>query len=199
MWRTPDGIRKLEGAEARLVCAAAATLYEQLKDRGEPAEIGARAFDRLTLDQQMFSILAVAQRLTDDPRPFPLEAWSDAAVFAICECVHAEVAFEIGLSEDPHEKPTFRWRRQVRDALIEKWGDGPAVACMDVREWDFSIVSLAKRVLWDLDFLDEQRCDGSGSSSDYFAEMPPEWTELRQRDLLNFYEQLPIVVKTSAA
>lgn len=189
MWRTPDGIRRLQDAEARLVCAAATTLYEQLKARGEPAQIGARSFDRLTTDQQMFAVLTVAQRLTDDLRPISLEAWSEAAVFAVFECVHAEVAFEIGLLEEPDAKPSFRWRRLVRDAWVEKWGDGPAVACMDVREWDFSIASLTKLILWDLDFLDEEH-EISGCLSDYFTAQPPEWTPCKQRDLLSFYEQI---------
>lgn len=197
MWRTSEGIRRLQGAEARLVRAAAAVLYEQLKNRGEPDQFGACAFDRLRLEQQMFVVLAVAQRLTDDQRPLPLDAWAEAAVFAIFECVHAEVALDIGLSEDPNETPTFRWRRLARDALVEKWGDSLAVAC-DEREWDFNIVSLSRHILWDLDFLKDEKCDGLICLPDHFAAQPPEWAPIRMRELPNFHKNVATEDRTAA-
>ncbi len=193
MWRTQDGIRKLQGAEARLVRAAAVTLYEHLKNCGEPHQIGARAFDRISLDQQMFAVLAVAQRLTDDLRPMPLDAWAEATVYAIFEYIHDVIACEIEISEDPHEEPLFLMRRLARDAFLDQWPDAPedvpSAESKDLRDWDFAILCLTDCILWDRDFLDEDVYDGSDSLPDYFVAQPPEWTPLKKRDLLNFYEQ----------
>lgn len=204
MWQTPDGICKLQDAEARLVRAAAAMLYEQLKKRGEPDQFGARAFDRLSLERQMFSVLAVAQRLTDDLRPLPLDAWAEATVWALFEFVHHEIAYEIEVSRTPDPKPWLMWRRLVRDALLERWvaddSDSiPAVDSTDVRDWDFGVMYLADSILWDRDFLDEDIYDGSGNPPDYFTAEPDEWSADKRRDLLNFYEQAVDEVNRLAA
>lgn len=194
MWQTPDGIRKLQGAEARLVRAAAALLYDELKNRGEPDQFGARAFDRLSLDHQMFSVLAVAQRLTDDLQPLPLDAWAEATVWALFEFVHYEIAYEIEVSQTPGEKPWLMLRRLVRDALVEKWettesASIPAPESTDLRDWDFAVLYLSDCILWDRDFLDEDIYDGTGHPPDYFTAQPPEWTPSQKRDLLDFYKQ----------
>lgn len=203
MWHTQDGIRKLQGAEARLVRAAAVALYEQLEDNGGPYQVGARAFDRLTVDRQRFAILAVAQRLTNDRPPLPLDAWAEATVYAIFECLHAQAASEIELSQDPHEKPMFFWRRLIREAYLEMWPDTswdlPPVESKDDRDWDFAILSLTDCILWDRDFLDEDIYDGSECLPDYFSPQAPEWNQTERRELLDFYGQVVIEFDRFAA
>jgi hypothetical protein len=194
MWRTPDGIRKLQGAEARLVRAAAAVAHERIKDRGEPHSCGAPAFDRLGLDRQLSAILAVARGLTDDLPPLPPDAWAEAAIFVLFEFVHEEIAFEMESSRQLGEEALHTWRRLVRDVLVEDWKDDPAgipaLDSTDVREWDFCVLCLADRILGSHDFLDEGIPDGTGFLPPYFAAEPPEWSLRQQSDLLDFLSEI---------
>lgn len=193
MWRTPDGFRKLQGAEARLARVAATLMFEQLKYWGDSYECGVPDFDELDLGHQRFTILAVAQRLTDDSPPFEPAAWTEATVFALFEFIHDEVASEIEGSDDPHNTVTYFFRRLVRAALIEdtkvRANDIPAADSKDLRAWDFSVLYLSDRILSNRDFLDEDIEDGSGVSTDDFVAGPPEWTPGQKRELLAFYER----------
>jgi len=193
MWQTPDGIRKLQRAEAQLVRVAGALLYDELKLRTEPDQFGARAFDRLSREEQKFAVLAVAQRLTDDGPPLPLDAWAESTVWAIFEYIHHQIAYEIGVSQDPDEKPWLTFRRLVRDALAEGWVADqsaiPSLVSTDLRDWDFAVLYLADCILWDRDFLDEDIYDVCASPPDYFTAECPDWSPHQKCDLLEFYKQ----------
>ncbi len=188
MWRTPDGIRKLQGAEARLVYVAAALAHQRSKERGEPHSCGAPAFDRLDLDRQLFAILAVVRGLTDDLPPMPPDAWTEAAIFVLFEFVHEEIASEISRPSDG--KPTHTWRGLVRDVLVDAWNDDPAgipaLGSTDGRDWDLCVTSIADRILGSHDFLGDGIDGGTGRLPPYFAAEPPEWSPSQQIDLLDF-------------
>ena len=193
MWRTPLGIRKLQGAEASLVRVAATLMFEQLEYWGGSFEVGVPEFDELDQHRQRFRILAVAQRLTDDHPPFESALWAEASVFALFEFLHMLVASEVEDSQDPHNTPWYYLRRIVRDALAEdpKVGpnDIPAADSTDLRAWDFAVMYLSDRILQNRDFLAEDFDDKARYMPDDFFASPPEWTSGQKCDLLAFYAQ----------
>ena len=193
MWQTPDGIRKLQGAEARLVRVAATLMFEQLEYWGSSYECGVPEFDELDLKRQRFTILAVARRLTDDLPPFEPAVWAEATVFALFEFLHDQIAYEIEASQEPHNTPWYYLRRIARDALVgdPKMGPGdiPAADSTDLRAWDFAVMYLSDRILLNRDFLDEDFYNRAGDLPDDFFAGPLEWTSDQKRDLLDFYKQ----------
>ena len=193
MWQTPDGIRKLQGAEARLGRVAATLMFEQLEYWGGSYEVGVPEFDELDLKRQRFTILAVAQRLTDDLPPFEPAIWAEATVFALFEFIHTQVASEVEDSQDPRNMQWCYLRRLVRDALKEdpKLGPNaiPAADSTDLRAWDFAVMYLSDRILLNRDFLDEDFDDRARDLPDDFFAGPPEWTSGQKCDLLSFYAQ----------
>jgi hypothetical protein len=193
MWRTSAGIRKLQGAEARLVRVAATLMFEQLKYWGDSYECGVPEFDELDLEHQRFTVLAVARRLTDDLPPFEPAIWPEATVFALFEYLHGQIAYEIEASQEPDDTPWYYLRRLVRDALLEAPKTGsdeiPAEDSTDLRAWDFAVMYLSDRILLNRDFLDDNFGDWAKDRPDDFFAGPLEWTSDQKRDLLDFYKQ----------
>jgi len=170
-------------------------MFSRIQDGGDATPCGAPAFDRLSPERQAFAVLAVVQRLTGDlPPPLLPEAWTDGAVFALFELVHREIASEIEGAGRAGGMPNPIWRRLVRDAFVEAWGDGPggipAVNSGDRREWDLCVLSLADRILQSHEFLYEDRHDPSGTPPHYFIAEPSEWTPAEKRDLLDFLGEI---------
>jgi len=191
MWRTPSGIRKLRGAEARLFLASVVGMLDDLSEDGKSLECGSRAFDRMSPEQQRYAILAVAQNLTNKRRPMPLVSWAEAVVYAVYEYALDRVETEIDITSSNPAMTRYVWRKLVRDAFAETWKENlqhvPALTSSEIDDWDFCIEFLSDAILWDRDFLDEDIYDGTECLPDYFAKEPREVSHRRRRDLLRFY------------
>jgi len=189
MWQTPLGIRRLLGPEAWLVQWAAARMCAVLENSDEPFQCGAPAFDGLDPHRQRLAIATVARSHTDKHPPLPPQAWEDAAVFALFEFVHREVAAEIGMSGGPDP---CRWRGLVRDALAQVLADHPGCVprhdSTDLRQWDFDMMYLADRILLNHDFFEEDP-----------AAEPPCWTLFQEQALIEFLTNIVFGVDRQVA
>lgn len=180
MWHTPEGDRRLTGAEAELVRQALAIMVDRLSDNlrygdGEDRlwDSGVTLFDELTATQQLIVIKQVVEHLLlETPDTLELTAVNEAAAYAIFATVAGEIEVEIDMAKEPlpddfgavSEWRTF-WRQRVLDAYRETFPDAEGVAVgdealltlppaesEDVAEWTDLTEHLADRILWDRDF-----------------------------------------------
>lgn len=166
MWRTPQGDRALQGAEATLFRYGVLGLAQKRTRSGFCAY-----FTRLTPNEQLHALAIVAQDLLDPDRPFAGHAaWKEAAIYAVYRYVawkaegvatarrliHKACA-ETGYFDDADELPELRTADDYRDAAE----------------------ALADLVLWDRDWELEDEIGGvADCDEDYFV-MPPAPTPQR--------------------
>ena len=188
MWHTPNGDRKLTGAEAQAVRASIGFMIDTLecegKELAEPWMFDIPVFDNLSWQQRISLLARVGGSLLQDESPPPeLTAVNEAVVGAIYENLRHCLQFEIesgdpDVTEDYTEDydPTY-WRRLVLAAIEEAvkpevLSDSdyqlPSADCPDLEEWDFCVEILENCVLWD----DDWRSDG------LFMDAPPEASRL---------------------
>ncbi|WP_164101263.1 hypothetical protein [Candidatus Laterigemmans baculatus] len=109
MWNTPEGDRRLTGAEANLVRLALAIMVDQLSDNlrcgaGEDElwDSGVTMYDELTPNQQLTVIRQVAEHLLHDtPDTLELTAVNEAAAYAIFATVLSQIEIEVDMARDP--------------------------------------------------------------------------------------------------
>lgn len=101
-WRTPDGNRWLEDAEAIVVREAVVALVQRIKDNIDRTENEATwrfeidLFDSLTPTQQLALTKTIAEHLlTETPTLLELNATHEAGVFAIYRTLALELEAEI--------------------------------------------------------------------------------------------------------
>ena len=148
MWWTPLGERILVGAEARLF---ADCVYDLLEDPklGEPNDyvVGVDVFDRLTYGQKIGVLSSVTQALLRPEVPRPeLTAVLEGTVAAVFRHLLELVEIEIDLD-------FVDSRTLITEALREtERTDVPDARCQDIEEWEFQVLFLSDRILWDADY-----------------------------------------------
>lgn len=174
MWHTPEGDRRLTGAESELVRQSLATLADRLStnlDYGDGEDriwdFGVTMFDELAADQQLVVIRQVAEHLLrETPDTLELTAVNEAATYAIFANVGIEIEIEVDMAKNPDGLDLERtyWRQLVLSAYAEANSDAEGSSVSDeessllppdsdvVADWQCLIESLADRVLWDRDF-----------------------------------------------
>jgi hypothetical protein len=180
MWRTSQGDRTLEGAEARLVAAAVVDMWMQLEqdeDSDDPWTWGVPIFDSLQWEQKIVQLAAVANALLQrDVSPMPLHAINEAPIGALFEHVRQSVQFEVesGVDVPP---PSVYWRTQLLGVCdVEPRPPDltmPDANCADFDEWDWMIEAIADGILWDDDWNIES----------LIMDVDPETANLRKRFL----------------
>ena len=185
MYKTPDGIRMLEGPERRLIVGSLAMIVDMLAD--DDFLTGISIFDDLTRNQRIAAYHSAARALLTADEPAPaLTAVLEAAVASIYH--HAQGMIEMEISDDLADDEDYllypetpTWRELAiaagRQMGIEDLHD-PAVV-----DWDLLLVCLEDHVLWDHDWAMVAHLDAApdlahrikdelGIAEDYYFAMP---------------------------
>ena len=153
MWRTNNGDRILEGAEAELFAKTLFNFIEEvnLSDENE-YEVGVAVFDRLTFGQKISVLTTIVNGLFKSDVPCcKLSAVNEGAIAAVFEHLKNCIIIE---TDEPELGNS--WREEVLTVRKLVGGeDLPDVTCDDPEEWEIEVDSLADRILWDADYGDE--------------------------------------------
>jgi hypothetical protein len=198
MWHTPEGDRKLSGAEGRLLKAGLTGVVERLKEESsghsDQCEYGIGVFDHQTWSQRLALLEQVATYLFSDTEDtLTLTAVNESAIGAIFEHLRSDVELEV---EAPYGS-----RVRIRELVLAAYRESRArngydtaddldapcsPAADDLEVWSDLIESLADRVLWDRDYemeylfmdVDPDKArtmrDHLGIDADYFSSAPPD-------------------------
>ncbi|MFC1761179.1 hypothetical protein ACFL6U_03765 [Planctomycetota bacterium] len=162
MWRTNNGDRILQGAEAVLFATATLSLLDEaIQDQLEDYRLGVACFDDLTYGQKISVLASVCNGLLrGDVPPVELTAIVEGAIATIFQHLKNEIIFEIDNPE-----MGIGWRKLVAIARHEAGGSEiPIVTCDDIQEWDIEVDQLADLILWDADY----------ESAHMYVDLPPE-------------------------
>ena len=173
MWRTPDGEKTFTGPYALMLARGLRMLVDQLleaiHDDDEECQIGYRAFDCLTTEQQVWTLHRVAHGLLDEKTPVcELTAFLEAAIAGMFRALEEAIEMEIGLADEPDEifegtpDGRFYWRKTMlvpyelvggNDAEnLEEDVEPLTVDCDDEERWELVSEVLESHVLWDTDY-----------------------------------------------
>ncbi len=190
MWRTPDGERILQSAEAQLFREALGVLVDMVHDDDEGMwQFNAPPFDALQPNQKLAVLAQVGSALLREDQPMPrLTAVLEAAVGAVYESIRVMVEIEIDEPAEDREPPS--WRELVLAACQERGIDDLLVPeSEDLDEWAILVECLSDTVLWDQDWKDsESLLDADpkagrmvksllGIDEDYYVAVPPDPTD----------------------
>jgi hypothetical protein len=205
MWKTSSGDRILRGAEADLIRESLSQVLYWLEMDSEgfddPWAYSIPIFDRLDWRQKMALVSRVGAALLREDVPAPeLSAVCEAAVGVLYENLRQCVQMEID-EDDPDravEVDRKQWRRLVL-AAIQEVDTGvpspdpddqlPGVECDNMEAWELLIGTLETFVLWDDDWLDEDRFldmepaaaaalkERFSIADDYYQQVAPDPTE----------------------
>jgi hypothetical protein len=208
MWDTPDGVRTLSSAEAKLIRAGIEVFVDELKDDCYPDDgltRGISIFDELSRHQRIALIAKAAAALlrADVVAPSP-SAVIEATVGAIFETIRTELICEVEYGGD---NPYFLWRPLVL-ACID-FGDFDAdafhidVTSTDVDDWKLLLECIQGAIVWDTDwmmsdqFLDAKRPKRArlvkrqmGITPNYFVTPAPDPKDDELPGIINGLEEL---------
>jgi hypothetical protein len=156
MWNTSEGIRTLEGAEARLFREVLGCLVDECRMSEEYQDdypLGIEAFDALSYGQKLAMLEIVGHGLlVKSVEPPELTAVSEGAVGAVYQHLRGCVQFELDTADCDF------WRPLIRAALLDIQKNEPfesqipPAKCRDFDKWDFWIDLLEERIVWDYDW-----------------------------------------------
>lgn len=189
-----DGDRVLDEAEWALFAAGLDLLWDEVErdisDGADDSDTGVGAFDRLTPEQKLALLAAVAAAVRDPAVPCPRHtAANEGAVAAVFAAARGLLADELDGAEPPGGGETT----ELRGLLLAAAGDPdgredplPDPAGTDPEPWEWLLEEVEDRVLWDADFemgdlfLDlppehaRERLEQAGIDPDYYLSSPPE-------------------------
>lgn len=135
-WQTPDGNRRLTGAEAELVRESLGMMVDYVSENIQHGEgddrlwdIGVTLFDELTPSQRALVIRQVTEHLlTETPDTLELTAVNEAAAYAIFQNIATQIEIEIDMAKDPlpeEIEPEWRtyWRQRVLNAYQDAFAE----------------------------------------------------------------------------
>lgn len=193
MWRMHTGDRVLTEAEWAVFAAGLDLLWDEVEqdisDGTDDSDTGVGAFDRLTPEQKLALLAAVATAVRDPAVPCPRHtAANEGAVAAVFRTVQDLLADELDPGP-PGGDDTTELRRMLLAAAGDPDGREeplPAATSTDPEPWGWLLEEVEDRVLWDADhemgdlFLDlppgeaRERLGMAGIDPDYYLESPPE-------------------------
>lgn len=158
MWRTQEGLRTLQRAEAALYRAALAQFVEELQEfttDDDNMAVGVPLFDKLELGQKLALLHEVGRALLlkSVPPPHPT-AVREAAIGAVFTWLALEIDVELDMK-------LRTWRPLILTACEEAKRAGhfegplPRPGCRKADEWRFWIENLQFLILWDTDWAEE--------------------------------------------
>jgi hypothetical protein len=120
MWQTPQGVRVLRGAEARLFRTGVLLLHEQIADFLDNADpelnipTGIPIFDSLEPEGKTIALAEIAKGLLRTKSPAEaIKPWHNAAVLAVYRTIKTNVQVEMGM-----ERHT-EIRKQIANAYLQ--------------------------------------------------------------------------------
>ena len=181
MWHTNGGDRTLEAAEARLFAEVLWDFVKELEVEEIDYGVGLDVFDRLTYGEKISSLSAIGAGLLRPDIPVcKLTACVEGAIAAVFEHLKAVVIVEI---DTPQIKSY--WRKMILAARHKVGTENlPDQDCKDEQQWLIEIEELSYRILWDVDYEDEDMYidkppqeaqalkDYMGMRDDYFHKIP---------------------------
>lgn len=188
MWRTPNGERTMQGAEAALFREAIAEVLERIEDEedfpDDRCSWGVRVFDGIASGQQLALLAIVARALFDSHVPPPkLNAVNESVIGVMFIAIEQAIQFEIDEADSLTKigGNPFHWRKLVLAAIIETDGSPapgaddelPDPTCPDIDEWSILLETLGDGVLW----------DGDWEMDDLFMDVDPKTSKLRKEFL----------------
>jgi hypothetical protein len=202
VYKTPDGIRVLQGAERQLFVESLGTLVDMLTLDEFSTDI--QVLDDLTRNQRIATYHAVARALLFEDEPPPvLTAVIEGAVASVFRQVRDMISLEVDAADvgdvdfdfgELPEGPSWRERAVAagREVGIE---DLPEPDGTDFDEWDLLITCLEDHLLWDQDWNMVDHLDASpevarrvkqelGILDDYFVAIPHDPSDTAAERLL---------------
>ena len=229
MWRTPNGEKFFTGPMGLLFAQGLRFLADEMRDSleyGEGCEIGIRAFDSLTIEQQIWSLHKVTFGLLDEHTPpCPLVAYLEATIAGIFSRIEDNICFEIDMAgeieeEDDSYEYKFYWRRPVLASYeltglnapehLEEDETPLVLESADIDRWQDALGYLENEVFWDDDYLYDEFNDYPPEVSvevrkkltiadDYYSSIPPDpGTEEAKRLLKEFSDFCDEVIKNES-
>jgi hypothetical protein len=202
MYRTPDGIRVLQGAERRLFVESLGMLVDMLTLDEFSTDI--QVLEDLTRNQRIATYHAVARALLVEDEPPPaLTAVIEGTVASVYRHVRDMISLELDAADvddvdfdfgELPEGPSWRERAIAagREVGIEEL---PEPDDTDFDEWDLLIGCLEDHLLWDEDWEMVDHLDASpevarrvkqelGILDDYFVAVPNDPSDTEAEGLL---------------
>lgn len=202
-WRTPKGVRVLEGVEKTLFLIGASFTYDELKLEAEDEiEQGA--------DEKIIELSSVVRALTEKTEVPELCAWNESVVGYVFDSLTTIIDTEMHL-EDPSDKPIEFKNKSLMEWLLEcneqYLNNEIEIKGKDDKNrdgWEAIIDCMSERILWDEDYKLEEKIvdlkpknakklkEVSGIDPDYFVQTGPAASE---KNLKEAHEYLTEVTK----
>ncbi len=185
MWQTPKGNKFFNDHFGVLIARCLSELIAShylAKDRTQPGTLGVKAFDSLTVEQQLYVFHEIGNAILrpDIPAP-PLTAYREAAVEAVFRTLFLLLEIDV-------DNKTTEIRSLTLSAYQERYYSfGPVLTPQtgDMEEWGVVVGNLSGLLLAEEDYefdgiadlppdKSQQVYSKSGLPSDYFTAFPPD-------------------------
>jgi len=199
-WRTPEGERVLQGAEAEMIRRALEYTIEQIGNdsihNGDPWEFGLPHFDALAYESRIVVMEHVGNGLlTETDSCSRLSALNESGVALLFLMLKEMVSVEI---DEPDHAGTWPAKSLVLAAAQECIDKDCGAGESDLDDWEELINLLAERILWDGDFsfvFEEEASDDPPAEvipirDDYYCFTVPEPSEEELRSALRRLREL---------
>lgn len=219
MWHTPEGDRKLKGAERRLFINGLIHILEQMEEQDpEDVDFHSKIIRQINPDDWWFVFMLVAEQLLGDGPDPDLRAWNEAVVFEIYQALDTEIQIEVERQQIGEMEGRHGWfvrklahdtikqfqppKEELKDLDPDEKVSIPRVKSTNAADWEFEIEMLLDEILWDRDFLmydtfaDADPVRGKmlkefmGIEQEYYLEPPPMITPEMKERLINFHTKL---------
>jgi hypothetical protein len=199
MYNTPAGERVFRGAERRLFVESLGMMIDYLSTGDCDFEIA--IFDNLQRNQKLAALRSIARALLCNDSPAPrLTAVVEGAVASVYQHAREMLFQEIEFPDDDLDDrgsccmPTWRELALAagRESELEEL---PTPESRDKEHWDFLMLCLEGKVLWDNDWEADDRLDVApeesrrlkselGIPDDYYIAIPPDPSDEQAEQLL---------------
>lgn len=210
-WWTEDGHVTMPKPVIELMAEAAMALRDEiveeiaLDDPDLHPHVGVPAFDSLEPRTQIFALAHVLRHLSEPDLPSPdLYAWNEGTAWAIIVEAEHELGMELDMEEGAEPDLKYGFRRLIQAALktVDPSARCPSVRSRNLDAWKGCLETIAERLFWDLDFLEEAAFADlgpttsrltkilAGISEDYFSSPPPLVREEDYREADRYLRQV---------
>lgn len=194
MWFTPDGERKLTGAERRFAIHGASELLEEIQDLDEDHEFRSGVLNSIPPDDRKYLVMWVLNDLIGDAPSPQIRAWNQAIVWEMYQRMAESIEVGVDYQRVEGAKKLHLYpRRFALDAWDEVYADDdddddlkpPGLRSTNVEAWKILVDGLFSNVMIDSDFeLYERFADlnpeavenvkeAAGIDPEFFSEGPP--------------------------
>jgi hypothetical protein len=179
MWFTPDGPRKLTGAERRFAIDGATKLIEEIQDQEEDHTFHTELLNSIPIQDRRYLVMRVLKDLIGDGPAPKVSAWNQAIVWEMYQRMQEDIAIHTDYQqEDGPKREHFYSRRLALDAWKEIYQDlededdddelkPPALRSIHMEPWEVLVDGLFENVMEDSDFMHYEE----------FADLPPDRVE----------------------